>query len=186
MKEKLLLVGAGGLGRVVLEHAMQLYECSFVDDGFEPGTKVCGIKVVGNTRDMERLFGIYKLLFVSIGDNVIREKLYDKARKIGFGFPNIVHESVYISPFASVGKGCLFLNNVVIQNGASIGDGVILNPGVEAHHDCSIDDYALIYTNSVVRTKAEIGKRTKIGSNCTVSNDVILLEDSVIKNGCTI
>lgn len=31
--EKLLLVGAGGFGRVVLEHAIELYDCAFLDDG---------------------------------------------------------------------------------------------------------------------------------------------------------
>ena len=30
MKEKLLLVGAGGLGRVVSEHARNIYDCSWM------------------------------------------------------------------------------------------------------------------------------------------------------------
>ena len=42
MNEKLLIVGAGGFGRVVSEHAVKEYECSFVDDGYEVGTKICG------------------------------------------------------------------------------------------------------------------------------------------------
>ena len=33
LKEKLLPVGAGGLGRVVQEHTSQFYGCAFVDDG---------------------------------------------------------------------------------------------------------------------------------------------------------
>ena len=37
MKEKLLLVGAGGFGRVVLEHAQKHFDCAFVDDGYETG-----------------------------------------------------------------------------------------------------------------------------------------------------
>ena len=32
-KEKLLLVGAGGFGRMVAEQAMLQYDCTFVDDG---------------------------------------------------------------------------------------------------------------------------------------------------------
>ena len=32
-KEKLLLVGAGGFGRMVAEQAMLQYDCAFVDDG---------------------------------------------------------------------------------------------------------------------------------------------------------
>lgn len=186
MKERLLLVGSGGLGRVVLEHAMKDYDCSFVDDGYNRGSSVCGVSIVGHVSDIETLFNDYKKLFVSIGDNSLREKIYAKAKKIGYTIPNIVHSSVYISPFAKIGEGCLFLNNVVIQNGSSVGNGVILNPGVEIHHDSFIDDYSLIYTNSVVRTLARVGKRAKIGSNCTISNNVVMDIDSILDNGCVL
>lgn len=37
MASKLLLVGAGGFGRVVLEHAIKQYKCALVDDGQELG-----------------------------------------------------------------------------------------------------------------------------------------------------
>ena len=40
MKEKLLLVGAGGFGRVVSELARQTYDCAFVDDGVEIGADI--------------------------------------------------------------------------------------------------------------------------------------------------
>ena len=72
--EKLLLVGAGGFGRVVLEHASMLYECAFLDDGNM--SAVDGISVIGNTNDMERFYGEYKLLLVTIGNNKLRERLY--------------------------------------------------------------------------------------------------------------
>lgn len=34
MKEKLLLVGAGGFGRIAMEHAVREYDCFFIDDCF--------------------------------------------------------------------------------------------------------------------------------------------------------
>lgn len=37
-REKLLLIGSGGLGRVTLEHALNEYNCAFVDDGYEIDT----------------------------------------------------------------------------------------------------------------------------------------------------
>lgn len=55
-KEKLLLVGAGGFGRVVSETAVLNYDCAFVDDGVEKGTEICGVEVVGNTSDLLALF----------------------------------------------------------------------------------------------------------------------------------
>ncbi len=181
--EKLLLVGAGGFGRVVLEHAMEHYDCVFLDDG--DATIVDGVPVIGTTSEMSRFFPKYKLLLVTIGNNALRERLYKEAYKIGFTFPNIVVSSAYISPRATIGCGCIILNNVVVQNNAQIGNGCILNPGVEAHHDCTIDNYCLIYTNSVVRSLSHIGERVWIGSNATVSTSATVPEDAILHDGST-
>ncbi len=52
--EKLLLVGAGGFGRVVLEHASQYYDCAFLDDG--DAKVVDCVSVIGSTADIEKFF----------------------------------------------------------------------------------------------------------------------------------
>lgn len=185
-KEKLLLVGAGGFGRVVLEHASLQYDCSFVDDGYTAGDIICGAPVVGHISDIEILRKDFSHLLVVIGNNKLRQTVYEKAQALGYDFPNVICSSVYISPFAKVGWGCVFLNNAVIQNGSTVGNGVLLNPGVEIHHGCSVNDYALIYTNSVIRTYAKVGKRVRIGSTVTISNSVIVPDDSDIPNGSTL
>lgn len=185
-REKLLIVGCGGFGRVVSEYARKEYDCAFVDDGYEAGMDICDIPVVGHISDLAKLFLSYQKLIIAIGNNVFREKVYQQSLEIGYTFPNIICDSVYISPYAKIGWGCVFLNNVVIQNGSTVGNGVLLNPGVEIHHGCDVDDYALIYTNSVIRTYAKVGKRARIGSNVTISNEVIVEDDADIPNGKTL
>lgn len=179
--DKLLIVGAGGFGRVVLEHAAMKYECAFVDDGKELGSNVDGIEVIGKISDLSKLTD-YKNLIVAIGDNKLREQVYVTAKEYGFLFPNIVAQSVYISPHTTIGNGCVFLNNAVIQNGAHVGNGVILNPGVELHHDSFIDDYSLVYTNSVIRSLTHVGKRVWIGSNVTIRTGESINDDAVIED----
>lgn len=179
-KEKLLLVGAGGLGRVVSELARLDYDCAFIDDGIDKGSIVCDIEVIGNTTNLEELFSTYKNIVITIGDNLIRKRIYEQASKIGYSFPNLTHPSAYISPYANIGKGCVILNNVCIQNGSSVGDLVLLNVGVEIHHDSFVDDFSLIYTNSVVRTYAKVGKCVKIGSNTTICNNAIVDDNTVV------
>ena len=183
MNEKLLLVGAGGFGRVVLEHAIQTYDCSFIDDGSDVGMYVNGTPIIGRTSELEQLFAEYKELIITIGNNQLREKLYKIASDIGYSFPNIIAPSAYISPYASIGTGCVILNNAVIQNNAKIGNGCILNPGVEAHHDSSIGNYCLIYTNSVVRSLTNVGDRALIGSTVTVSTYAHVSNDAIIEDG---
>ena len=186
MKNKILIVGSGGFGRVVLEHASLNYDCYFVDDGYKIGELVCNTIVIGHLNDLIKLKEDFGNLIVAIGNNRVRERVYKQAKSLGFAFPNIVSKSVYISPFAKVGCGCVFLNNVVIQNGSVVGNGVLLNPGVEIHHDGVVGDNCLVYTNSVIRTKAKLCDRVQVGSNVTVSNDVIIEADSILEDGCTI
>lgn len=174
MKEKLLIVGAGGFGRVTLEHAIKEYECSFVDDGKSIGEEINGIKVVGGVKDLTSLFTEYKKIVLSIGNNVVREKIYKQAKEIGYELPNIICKSAYISPFAIVGEGCVILNNVVIQNGSRVGNATILNPGVEVHHDSMVGSFCCIYTNTVVRTYAKVMDGVKLGSNVTIKNESII------------
>lgn len=180
MKKRLLIVGAGGLGRVVLEHAEREYKCSFLDDNIPKGSLVDGSEVVGCLSDLKRFANVYDSLVVAIGDNSLRQNVYTRATEYGYSFPNIVSSSAYISNRAYVGFGCIILNNAVIQNGAHCGNGVILNPGVELHHDGFVDDYSLIYTNSVVRSLTHVGKRVWIGSNVTICTGEIVLDDTVI------
>lgn len=177
--DKLLLVGAGGFGRVVLEHASCFYDCTFVDDNVTG--YVDGVPVVGTTEDLFALYGEYKQLVVTIGDNKVREGIYKESEHIGYSFPNIIASSVYISPYSEVGTGCVFLNNAVIQNGVHCGNGVILNPGVELHHGSFVDDFALIYTNSVIRSLAHVGKRAWIDSTMTIGNEVVIKDDEQIR-----
>ena len=183
MKEKLLLVGAGGFGRIVMEHAVKIYDCAFVDDSYPAKKEVCGIALVGKISDLPALFGTYKKLIVVLGNTKLREQIYRQAQQIGYKFPNIIAATAYISPFATIGNGCVILNNAVVQNAARIGNGVLLNPGVEIHHDSVIGDNTLIYSNSVIRTYARVGKRVQIGSTVSVSVNATVADDEIIPDG---
>ena len=179
--KKMLLIGAGGFGRVVLEQVRQYYDCAFLDDG---DAKIAdGVPVIGSTSDMVKFFPEFKYLLVTIGNNSLRERLYHQATAIGYTFPNIIHPSAYISPRAHIGSGCVILNNAVVQNNSRCGNGCILNPGVELHHDSTIGNNCLIYTNSVVRSLTHVGNRVWIGSNATVSTSAIVPDDTVIEDG---
>ena len=148
------------------------------------GTDICGIPVVGSLADLPELRKEYGLLVVGIGNNRFRAQVYEKAKVLGFAFPNIVAPSAYISPYAKLGCGCVVLQNACVQNGASVGNGVLLNAGTEVHCDAAVGDYALIYTNSVIRTGATVGNFTRIGSNCTICNNATVL-DSADVSDCT-
>ena len=186
MKDKLLLVGAGGFGRVVLEHASGEYDCAFLDDGPEAGTVIDDAVVLGKTSDLAKWYGEYKLLVVTIGNNALRERIFAEARKIGYTFPNIIHPSAYISPRAQLGSGSIILNNAVIQNGSKAGDGLIMNPGAELHQDSTVGSNVLIYTNSVIRSLTHVGDRAWIGANAVIGTRATLPDDARVEDGAVV
>lgn len=183
-KEKLLLVGAGGFGRMVAEQAMLQYDCAFVDDGQTVDEEICGIPVIGGIADLPELRKDYTLLVVGIGNNSFRAQVYEKAAAWGYTFPNIIAPSAYVSPFAKIGVGCVILQNACVQNGAVVANGVLLNAGAEVHCDAVVENYALIYTNSVVRTGAKVGKYVRIGSNVTICNNATVPDGADVPD-CT-
>ena len=183
-KEKLLLVGAGGFGRMVAEQAMLQYDCAFVDDGQAVGTEICGVPVVGSLADLPDLRKEYGLLVVGIGNNQFRAQVYEKAKALGYAFPNIIAPSAYVSPFAQIGCGCVLMQNACIQNGSAVGNGVLMNAGTEVHCGATVEDYVLLYTNSTVRTGAKVGTCVRIGGNVTICNDAIIPDGADIPD-CT-
>ena len=86
-KEKLLLIGAGGFGRMVAEQAMLQYDCAFVDDGQPVGTDICGIPVVGGLADLPELRKEYGSLVVGIGNNRFRAQAYERRKPLALLFP---------------------------------------------------------------------------------------------------
>ena len=183
-KEKLLLVGAGGFGRMVAEQALLQYDCAFVDDGQPVGTEVCGIPVIGRIASLPELRKSYDLLAVGVGNNSFRAQVYERAAAMGYTFPNIIAPSAYVSPFAKLGVGCVILQNACVQNGAVVGNGVLLNAGTEVHCDAVVEDYVLIYANSIVRTGAKVGRYARIGSNVTVCNSAAVPDGADVPD-CT-
>ena len=140
--------------------------------------------MVGGLDNLPELRKEYGLLVVGIGNNQFRAQVYEKAKALGYAFPNIIAPSAYISPYSKMGCGCVVLQNACVQNGASVGNGVLLNAGTEIHCDTAVGDYTLIYTNSVIRTGATVGSLARIGSNCTICNNATELDGADIPD-CT-
>lgn len=181
--KKLLIVGAGGLGRMTLEQAKSEYDCYFVDDAYAIDDLVCDSPIVGKVSDLKKLSIDYRYLICAIGNNKLREEITEKSLDFGYIIPNIICKTAYISDYASIGFGNIILQNVCVQNGAKLGNGIVIAANSEIHHDCEIGDFSLIYSCSVIRTYAKVGKRVKIGSTVSISNNVLIEDDSVIENG---
>jgi sugar O-acyltransferase (sialic acid O-acetyltransferase NeuD family) len=143
--EKILIIGAGGHGRSVAEAiilAGKFRIAGFLDDDHNVKRKVWDYPVFGPLADLEKYKGLAQSAVVAIGNNSIREKLFNSAKIAGFNLPSIIHSEAFVSPTAVVGKGSCIMARAVIGTEAVIGDGCIVNVNASVDHHCKLEDFA--------------------------------------------
>lgn len=158
---EVILIGAGGHGKVVLDAVLSNLKTNikiigFLDDG--EIEEITGIRKLGNIKDYikykERKFHI------AIGNNRVREKL---SKEIGEdNLVTIIHKTAYISSMSSIGKGSYIGAMSVINPQCKIGKGCIINTGTIVEHDCYIGDYSHLSYRVLVGSESKISSRVMI------------------------
>ena len=156
--KRLLIIGAGGHGKVVAEAAEACgYSVAFLDDN-------PGIGVVGTFEEAGVISLQYDGTIISIGDNEKRKVLMEQLSN-----PiSLIHPLAYVSPSAEIGVGSIILPGAVIHTNAKIGCGCIISIGALIDHDAEIGDYCHINTGAVVSAGAKVLRGTKVTAGSTI------------------
>lgn len=186
MKDKIVIIGASGHGKVVADIAKLngYQEIVFVDDDIN--TEKCGLyKVVGTSNDVSKYKERYDF-FVAIGSNDIREKLTDKLNDLNIEPILLIHPSAVIDATVSISSGTVIMANAVLNADVKIGKGCIINTGSTVDHDCIINDYVHISPGAHVAGTVNIGKSSWIGIGATVINNVTISPNCTIGAGSVV
>lgn len=194
---KLLILGAGGHGKVVGEIALmmkQWKEIAFLDDDINL-KEVIGIPVLGKVEEYLLFQKNYKYAFVAIGNNKIRHLLTNELKKSGFEIPILIHPLSILSNNVKIESGSVVMAGSVINSSVKIGESCIVNTSATIDHDCiiksgvhvspgvniggtvTIDELSWIGIGSSVVNNVNIGKNSIIGAGSVVIDD--------LKDNCT-
>ena len=158
--KKLLIVGAGGHGRVVAEaaEACGWGKIDFLDDN--------NPIAVGKINELESLISSCDGVIISIGRNELRSKLSELC---GDSLISIIHPKAYVSPSATVGAGSIILPGAVVHSGTVVGRGCIVSIGALIDHDAVIGDFCHINAGAVVGAGRRVDSLTKIDAGIIIS-----------------
>lgn len=121
--------------------------------------------------------------FICIGDNRIREKIYQNLSSLGVSFINAIHPTAVIGKGVSLGT-CIFIAaNATINPCCTIGNGSILNTSCSIDHECKIGDFAHIAPGTVLCGNVTVGQRSFIGANSTIIPGKIISNDIIVGAG---
>lgn len=152
--KSLLILGAGGFGRMVAETAQALgYEkVVFLDDAVKDEA------VIGMCCDYEIRHREYPVAVAAFGNNKMRLYWTDKLLEEGYEVPAIVHPSAVVSPSVVLEPGCFVMQRAVVNTNTRIGRAVLVNSGAIVDH------------NSVVCAGAHVGLGSVVKSDCTIES----------------
>ena len=145
---KLLILGMGGLGRMVGEMAAGLRrweEIAFLDDAVRDG------QVVGRCMDYTVLTGRYEEAIAAFGDNRLRLAWTHRLMEAGYRVPCIVHPSAIVSPSVWMGAGCLVLHGAIVNTNAVLGMACLVNSGALVDHDNRLEDGVHVNLHATIK-----------------------------------
>lgn len=187
MKNKLLIIGASGHGKVVADIALKMNKWQsvvFLDDDESLRTSM-GIEVIGESNEAFELLKDYDIC-VAIGNNSIREKLHLELESKGASLPVLIHPTAVIGEEVNVGSGTVVMAGVVINCCTKIGKGCIINTGSTIDHDNVIGEFTHISPGVHLAGTVKVGKSTWIGVGSIVSNNVNIIGGCKIGAGAVI
>lgn len=173
MTSRIIIVGAGGHGRVCAEVAAAsgLEVMAFCDAAGGLDAVINGIAVV-KAGDISAVTGLFNpsehVLFVAIGDNDARMRLMADAGSSGFSLPALVHPSAVISPTAEIGAGTVIAANSVVNANAHIGKGCILNTACSVDHDNVLEDGVQICPGVRSAGNVHFGEKAFVGTGAII------------------
>mgnify|MGYP002733999642 FL=1 len=181
MKNKLLIIGASGHGKVVADIALKMNKwqsVAFLDDDKSIKTSM-GLEVIGTSDDVFAHMDEYEI-FVGIGNNDTRQRIQEMLETFGASVPILIHPSAVIGSQVDVGTGTVVMAGVVVNCCTKIGKGCIINTGSTIDHDNCIEDFVHVSPGSHLAGTVKVGKGSWLGISSVVSNNIN------IANGCKV
>lgn len=186
-KRQLLIIGAGGHGRVVADIAIKMNKWEsilFLDDDVN-NKKSMGIDVIGKTNEASHYISNSDI-FVAIGNNKTRETLQTQLETQGARIPILIHPSAVVSSDVELAMGTVLMAGAIVNCGSKIGKGCIINTASTIDHDNILEDYVHISPGTNLAGAVRIGKGTWVGIGVAINNNVSIVGGCVIGAGSVV
>lgn len=184
----LVILGAGGHGRVVAEAAaLQVPARRLVATDRDParcaGQLLPGVPL----QPIEQALAHdqnHAHVHIAIGDNAARRREAEAigAQRLG----TVVHPRACVSTHARVGAGCFIAAQAVVAPGAQLGQGVIVNHAAVVDHDVQVGDYSHVAPGAVLGGGVTLGAGVLVGSGATVRLGLKVCDEAVIGAGAVV
>ncbi len=190
-KERLVLFGAGGHAKVVIDVIEQQgnYEIAGLldDDSVHQGSRFFGYPVLGTRADLPALFSArLRHAIITIGDNANRAAVAALLNRDGWQFASAIHPRASVGRGVKIGPGSVVMAGCVVNADAYLGAQVIVNTGATVDHDCRIEDAVHIAPGCHLCGGVSVGQGSLLGAGSTVTPGVRIGCKVIVGAGSTV
>lgn len=196
----LLILGAGGHGRVVADCAEaqgRWGRIAFCDETWPDRTQVGAFPIIAGREaffsgdhgaDVERV--------VAIGNAAVRLAAFERLRAVGAAVATVIHPSCIVSRRATIGPGSVLVAGAIVNSEAVIGAACIINTAASVDHDCVLADGVHVSPGAHLAGNVRVGRGSwigvgsavrqgiRIGANCMVGAGAAVVAD--VADGLTV
>ncbi len=192
--QSIVILGAGGFGREVLDIIIAQNKVSkrwkilgFIDENPELKGKVLnGYPVLGSFDWFSKIDLKEIRVVCAIGDNISKKKVVEKAKGLGLRFANVVHPSVIMTEFVTLGEGVIICAGCILTNQITIGNHVIINLDVTIGHDSIIEDFCTLSPGVHISGRNKIGEGANVGTGAVTIQGIVIGRWSIIGAGAVV
>ncbi len=177
--------GAGSLHCIGIIEAQRLYNIiGIIDSSLPIGQEIYGYKIIGREENLLDLIRTYEIEggLITIGDNWSRYSLHQKIMKMksDFRWVNAIHPLAVIGKDVKLGFGLIVYAGATIAPMSNIGNFCRLFTNSIIEQENVFEDYSSISVGSQTAAFVKVGKYSAITLNSTISDRIIIGENSVI------
>ncbi|KAB2928670.1 MAG: acetyltransferase [Dechloromonas sp.] len=188
----LIIVGAGGHGRVLLDFVREQGRevLGFVDSNPALWAKDCGgIPILGGDDVLERITpSAVELVngIGSVGVPLLRARVHARLKELGFVFATLCHPRATVAVSARLAAGVQVMAGAVVQSGARLNEDVIVNTGAIIEHDCVIGAHSHIAPRAVLCGEVEVGALAHVGVGACVVQRLRVGDKALVAAGAVV
>jgi sugar O-acyltransferase (sialic acid O-acetyltransferase NeuD family) len=194
MGRKVVIVGAGGFAREVLDvfdacnAAGQDYDVLgyIVEPQYgTPGTIVNDRPILGDFDWFDKYADQVQAV-CAVGDPALRLRLVRQANKQGVRFCSVIHPTTVLTRWVTMGEDVVIAAGCILTNQIHIGNHVHVNLDCTIGHDAVLDDFVTLAPGVHVSGKVIVSAGCYVGTGANIIEKIHIGEWSIIGAGSTI
>ena len=185
MKKKLLIIGAGSVGKFIAYNINQFNDSfeiiGFLDDDvLKHNTVIAGFQVLGSIEKLQDFSAKDISIVWGIAFPSIKNKLFNQYQNLSLNFPNFIAKDAWISEGVQFGKGCIIYPGTTINYETVIEDFVVINMNCSLWHNCNIQSFTSLAPGVNLGGNTKVGRCVEIGIGASTIQSTLIGDNATI------